>query len=88
LKELANLKELRELILFQCRGVTGTGLKNLADLPRLEFLFMQDTSVTDAALKDIAVFKSLKTLNVQQSKVTKEGLQELRKTRPDLRINP
>jgi hypothetical protein len=77
LKELAPLKELKELHLDACHGVTDAGLKELAELKGLQTLDLWGTKVTDAVLKELAPLQGLKRLDLGYTAVTDKGLKEL-----------
>lgn len=68
-------------------GVTDAGLEHLEGLPALEWLSLSRTGVTDAGLYRVKDFKSLRTLYVRDTKVSAFGLSELRRVRPDLKVN-
>jgi serine/threonine protein kinase len=86
LKELAGLERLQFLVLSGT-GVTDAVLRDLAGLERLHFLVLSNTAVTDAGIKELARCPRLTFLGVAGvSKVSKAQLEELKKTRPQLRI--
>jgi len=60
------------------KGVTDTGLKEIAKLTSLTTLTLSYTKVSDAGLKELALLKNLTTLNLSNTPhVTDMGLKEL-----------
>jgi internalin A len=59
------------------KGVTDTGLKELAGLKTLRMLNLNATKVTDLGLKELAALKNLRILDVGGTEVTDTGLKEL-----------
>jgi hypothetical protein len=57
--------------------VTDVGLKELAGLKSLHYLYLNGTRVTDAGLKELVGFKTLRTLTLWTTQVTDAGLKEL-----------
>src|SRR5207302_1019475 len=57
--------------------MTDAGLKELAELKRLQWLGLSCSSLTDGGLKDLARLKSLQSLDLGGTKVTGTGLKEL-----------
>src|SRR5262249_48862783 len=75
LKELAGLKQLRNLVLSE--RISDKGLKELAGLKQLRSLSGLSSGVTDAGLKELAGLKQLRMLDLWSTKVTDAGLKEL-----------
>lgn len=73
---LVGLENLRYLDLTQT-NVTGTGLKDRADMVNLEQLTLNDCPVTDESLAAIPRFPKLEVLFLGRTKVTDEGLMSL-----------
>ena len=61
---------------FGYHGVTGAGVRELADLPNLERLDLSQMQLGDSAMKDAATLKSLKRLD-PDPRVTDEGVTAL-----------
>jgi thiol-disulfide isomerase/thioredoxin len=78
LKEIKELKGLRELGLVGCAQVTDAGLKELQGLTKLQTLFIGGTGVTDAGLKHLQGLKELQRLGLSRTRVTDAGLKELK----------
>ncbi len=58
--------------------VTDAGLKQIADLPELENLYVNLTKTADDALQEISQMRCLKALDLNSTSVTDEGIQHLR----------
>lgn len=76
LSNLADLKELRELILDEGQP-TARGIELLAHLPKLRHLRLRHTTIEDDAAIQIAKLKSLRILNLPQSSLSDRGLESL-----------
>ncbi len=57
--------------------VTDAGLKHIEDLPRLEWLHLDDTQVTDAGLEHLAALVQLRHLSLNGTRITDAGLKSL-----------
>jgi hypothetical protein len=57
--------------------VSDAGLKEVAQLQRLQALDLTHTKVTDVGLKELAALQSLQALNLSGTPVTDAGLKEL-----------
>ena len=66
--------------------VTEAGLKDLAPLTQLQWLFLDGLPVTDVGLKDLHGLKQLHTLTVYDTRVSRIGVAELRKALPKVAI--
>lgn len=86
LKYLHPLKNLRWLSLSSCRGVGDLGLKDLASLPNLKGLVLNETPITDAGLKNLASVKTLEHVQLTDTKVTDAGVQNFQKALPKCKI--
>ncbi|MFO0824586.1 MAG: protein kinase [Gemmataceae bacterium] len=77
--ELAKLTALSGLN-FEREGqlVTDVGLKHLADLPKLQALFVGGSQITDAGLKPLATMPWLRGLSLAQTAITDTGLATLK----------
>jgi hypothetical protein len=62
------------------------GLAELADIPSIVNLSIQDAKVTDAALDQVAKLPRLADLSVRGSDITADGLRRFREKRPETRI--
>jgi thiol-disulfide isomerase/thioredoxin len=82
LKELKELKTLRQLSFVGCDQVTDEGLNELLKEPKnlqdLQELSLGGTGATDAVLKDLKQLKGLQKLVLSHMKVTDGGLKELK----------
>jgi putative membrane-bound dehydrogenase-like protein len=77
LPELAGLKKMRKLNLSSNYEFTGVGLKDLAELPDLQILFVDHTKLNEASLKEICRIKTLRVLGVGYTSITEARLVEL-----------
>ncbi len=90
---MENLRKLRYLDLTQT-NVTGTGLKDRADMVSLEDLNLIGCPVTDETLAAIPRFPKLTTLFLDETEVTDKGLMSLvgwaslRRVRPSKACTP
>ena len=66
--------------------ITDEGLKDVAKLQKLKWLWLNDTNITDAGLKDVAKLQQLKILILSGTKATDAGLAEIEKALPDCRV--
>ena len=75
LKEVGKIRTLRGLMI-QSTSITDEGIKQILDLPELDFLRIGDNRLTDASLKRIAMsLPKLTTLYLHRlDGVTDEGL--------------
>jgi hypothetical protein len=69
--------ELIATIILKGEPVTDAGLKELAALPGLETLRLDQTAVTDEGLKAVGTLQGLRELDLQSTAVTDAGLKEL-----------
>ena len=83
LKDLAGLKRLRTLVLWNTK-VSDRGLKELAGLTELETLDLDETKVTDVGLQLLAEMPRLQRLDIRDTKSTVAGVADLRKALPAL----
>lgn len=82
---LEGLPNLVEVFLVRCRKFTGSGILHLANLPRLEALWLDDSGVTNASLAHLAVVPGLRLLALPDTIVSDAGLVHL-KSLPELRL--
>ena len=76
LKELAGLKQLRDLDIGETK-VSDLGLKELAGLLQLRTLKLNATKVTDVGLNELTGLMNLYKLRLDKTHVTDTGLKEL-----------
>ncbi len=86
LKEVAAIKSLELLQVFNGGEVTDAGVKPLTALPKLASLDLSYCKITDASLKDLAAIKSLTLLTLTNTKVTDAGVAEFRKALPNCKV--
>jgi Leucine-rich repeat (LRR) protein len=77
LTHLKNLKGLKELYLEQTTRITGSGLANLAELPGLTMLSLNETKITDAGLDALKDVSNLEVLNLRGTLVRGSGIKSL-----------
>jgi len=67
--------------------ITDAGLKDVAKVQQLRYLYLFDTKITDAGLKEIAKLQELGGLYLADIKVAKAGVAELKKALPNCLIS-
>jgi Leucine-rich repeat (LRR) protein len=77
LKEAAKHRRLTHLNLIGVKTITDAGVKELAGLPKLQYLVLEGTNITDAAIKDLTPLPQLQHLILTKTSVTDAGIQEL-----------
>lgn len=84
---LSGLKRLKFLALH-ISGLTDQGLRNLAELHRLESLSIvgRNLQITDAGLKSLEHLPALQSLFLRGTRVTQQGLHEFRDKLPGLNV--
>lgn len=83
------LPQLRHLIADGNNHVSDAGLAQLTAFARLESLDLEWSAVTDAGLPHLAALPSLRWLDLGGcADVSASGLAALRRSRPDLEIEP
>jgi hypothetical protein len=75
-----------ELYLTNTR-ITDDGLKHLASLRNLRYLWLIGTDVTDTGLLHLIQLKNLQKLNLVGTKVTDEGISKLKRELPNCQIS-
>ena len=83
--DLGPLAELTALKRLDLRGTPVSDLKPLAELTALEELHLSDTPVSD--LKPLAELTALAMLFLSDTQVSDDAVQELRISRPDLKVS-
>ena len=76
LRELAPLKELRQLILSYAE-VTDAGMKHLTPLRNLQDLGLFHTGVTDSGLQELTALRGLVELDLGDTQVTDAGMRHV-----------
>jgi hypothetical protein len=62
-------------------------MQELATLPELRYMILQETAISDAGLVDLAACKNLRTLYLGETKVSAEGIARLKKALPECDIS-
>jgi serine/threonine protein kinase len=81
LKLIAQMPNLRTLILTNCGNITADGLKYLWKEPQLQHLELTGTAIGDNAIPVIVQMKPLLSLNLSKTSVHPEGLKLLSQTK-------
>lgn len=85
---LVSAQQLRELDL-SFTEITDVCVERLSDSASLETLWLTGTAVTDATVQRmIEDFPALQSADVQRTAVTPAAVAELKRARPNLRVNP
>ncbi|MSQ93292.1 MAG: hypothetical protein EXR98_01910 [Gemmataceae bacterium] len=77
LRLVAELTQVRKFSLFGHAKLTDAGIKELAQLPALEQLFLCGGSVTDAGIKALTDAKRLRVLGLQSVPITDAGMKHM-----------
>jgi hypothetical protein len=86
LVHLKDLKQLRELNLWNAPKIKGPGLEHLAGLDSLERINLGQTQTRDADLRHLVGLKRLKRLDLYMTQVTDAGVKALRKALPECEV--
>ena len=84
---LSRATNLRELDLSWTRADDAV-INVLAGSRRLETLWLTGSQVSDRSIPRIASLRELQSVDLQRTKVSAAGLEQLRRSRPQLNINP
>ena len=84
LRLASNLREL-DLSWTACSDET---ISAIAGHSNLQTLWVTGSKVTDASIPSFIKLPALRSLDVQRTNITAAGLAELKKRRPDCKINP
>lgn len=79
LKEVAKIKQVKNLLFDGAAVFTDAGLKEVSKLSRLEGLSLMGTDITDAGLNELSNLQNIDNLNLQNTNVTSAGLTRLLK---------
>ncbi len=71
------LNELRELMLINAVEITDEALADLAQMPQLQTLWLEQAKITDEGLKELKRFPKLEVLNLIGTRITDKGLTHL-----------
>lgn len=77
LHHLRNMRSLEHLVLDGAPGIHGEGLRWLAGLRRLEYIWFNATSLRDETLEYLEALPQLRAVHFTASKVTAEGVRGL-----------
>ncbi len=86
-KFLTGATSLEELDLSSTR-VDDSLAAAIATMTELQTLWLTGSLVGDEVIDTVAALKSLRTIDVQRSRVSDSALESLRRSRPELHINP
>lgn len=84
---LAKATELEELDL-SWTPMSDRLINSISTAKQIQTLWLTGTKITDQSIDAIARMQQLQAVDVQRTGITEAGLAKLRKTRPDLNINP
>jgi len=77
LKTVAAMKSLQTLSFASCRGITGSGIKYLAELPTLQYLDFENCSLSNEGIESVSQLKHLLALEFGRTRVTADGVTKL-----------
>jgi hypothetical protein len=78
LAHVAGLKDLRELTVWNSRGITDAGLEHFKGLSQLERLKVSKTGVTGAGLRHLRGHRRLQSLNLKHNAISDQGIREIK----------
>ncbi len=84
---IARATKLRELDL-SWTAIDDSVVESIARCPSMETLWLTGAPITDDAVAALAALPNLVTIDIQRTQISAAGLQRLRRTRPDIQINP
>tara|TARA_R110002073_G_scaffold202032_1_gene361364 strand:+ start:17991 stop:19925 length:1935 start_codon:yes stop_codon:yes gene_type:complete len=84
---LKNAKKLEELDL-SFAAIDDSLIQAISGLSELRTLWLTKTEVSDAAMDVIETLPKLEVLDVQQTKVTDARLEQFKRARPNVKLNP
>jgi Leucine-rich repeat (LRR) protein len=85
LSNLSNLRELRHLAIRRA-AITGSGLRHVLGLPKLESLDLDGCPISDSAIVNLQELRNLKKLNIKGTQVSRQGAEILSATLRDCEI--
>ena len=86
LKQLKDMRDLKEIYLENCKQISDEALVPLARLPSLERLGLIGTAVTDDGLNHLTDKRRLKWLTLSRTNVTPGGVRKLQAALPGCQI--
>ena len=86
IRAFASIKSLISLEFTDCKIVDDT-LQSIGDYKNIRSIMFKDTEVDDVALKSIELLKNIKYLNLVTCKFPMKSFRQLRKSRPDIKID-
>ena len=87
MKELAALRNLRILSLYEPWKLTDDGVKQLATLKNLTYLDLWMTEVSDTGLMELSAVPGLVHLGVSDTKVSDAGKKEFQRRNPKCELS-
>lgn len=85
LKDVAQLKNVEDIRLSYCFGITDRGIQNgtLQGMTNLKQLALRGVkTVTDTSIDDLAKIRSLEHINIRQNGITADGCNRLKQAMP------
>ena len=86
IRAFASIKSLISLEFTDCKIVDDT-LQSIGDYKNIRSIMFKDTEVDAVALKSIELLKNIKYLNLVACKFPVKSFRQLRKSRPDIKID-
>lgn len=86
LVHLLKMPRLESLDISENPRITDAGMKQVAQLERLEHLYLGKTSITDKGLFELKPLEGLRNLHVAGTKVTDKGAEKFAEEMPNLRV--
>jgi hypothetical protein len=87
LAKLAGMTKLKNLTLEQCRNLTNAGVEQIAKLPALETLNLNQTRIDDGALELLAKVPNLKSLEIKNTSVSDAAIEKLKAAKPNCEVS-
>ncbi|MBN1796936.1 MAG: peptidylprolyl isomerase [Spirochaetales bacterium] len=95
LEYVSNLTDLETLVLILCKNFNDNGIKHLARLKKLKYLYLDYNDVTDNGMTFLKELKNLEALRISRLEVTAESLKHIKDTEKlrvlnieDIKIKP
>ena len=86
LHQVAQLQNLRQLLIFHCRGLTNEGFSRLGELKRLKYIMIDGLAIDDGVLVHLAEILALDAIRIEHTQISADGIANLRRRLPDTKI--
>lgn len=89
IEAVQSMSELRQLesLFVSGESITDESLEYLCELPSLQVLYLDGTAITEDAIPIILQMHGLREISLVSTNIPFEVVDELQRTRPELRIN-